>query len=136
MTTISLSLSFKKFYEEILFFLILTSSIGCASRPVLYSNEKLKKTGTKAAKKDISQCETEADKFWNTNRKLEQSSNKKRRPSKNIGGISGALRGDNSYSIYPKQAKQERETLDMRKVKKRITIKCLVKLGYEVIDFD
>ena len=49
--------------KKIVLFIAILSITGCATGPVLYPNDHLKKVGEEQAHKDIADCETLADQY-------------------------------------------------------------------------
>lgn len=109
---------------------------GCASKPVLSGNDKLKAVGREEALKDVGRCEDEADKRVNSSMRRE---GRRRDPipedrrDRAAGAVSGILKGDLS-GIFP--LLPERWAAAARQERRESLVQCLADKGYEVRGFD
>lgn len=124
-------------------FLLTFILISCSSRPKLYPNEKLRKSGKEVADKDIDQCIEDGDKY------LESSKGKKIAKGAGagaaIGGAIGAVSGMFTGSLgrgvvrggaIGAAAGGTSSALSPDQIKRNYVNQCLTDRGYRVIGWD
>jgi outer membrane lipoprotein SlyB len=124
-------------------FLILIVLVGCASRPTLYPNQKLKTVGKKAAQEDVDKCMADADVYLKSSKGKQVAKGAGSGAAigaamgtvaglftGNVGGglvrgsAIGAAGGGAAGAISPDQLKQ------------RYVNQCLAEKGYQVLGWD
>lgn len=123
--------------------LILMFALGCASKPVLYPNEKYKSVGKEQAQKDINQCLNDADEFLESSKgkQILKSAGKGSIVGAVMGGITGVLTGDIVEGLATGAAlggagAATGEAITPDRLKQSYTNTCLGKRGYRVLGWD
>lgn len=124
-------------------YLLLLFLLSCASKPILYPNQKFKTVGKKNAKQDINACMADADEF------LESSKGKQILKGAGrgsifgavLGGVTGLITGDVQGSAlrgaaFGGAAGATGEAISPDRLKRSYTNQCLAKEGYQVIGWD
>lgn len=116
---------------------------GCASRPQLYPNEKLKTVGKDASAKDVDECMKLADDYVSSGKwkKVAKGAGK----GAAVGGAGGAVAGAFSHNILGgalfggavgAAVGGTSSALSPDQVKRNFTNQCLAERGYKVIGWD
>ena len=126
-----------------LYFIITMFTVGCASKPVLYPNQKFESVGEKKAKEDTKNCMKKADSF------LKSPKAKKMLKSGGagavLGGVVGGVAGIFSGNIAGGAAQGAAMggaggavagALSPDELKQRYVNQCLSKKGYQVLGWD
>lgn len=116
---------------------------GCASKPVLYPNQKLKSVGKEAPKQDIRYCEEEADEFIESPRgkQILTGAGKGAAVGGAMGAVTGLLSGDIVGGalfggLLGGTAGGVGEAISPDELERRYVTRCLQEKGYEVIGWD
>ena len=125
------------------YLLLLILVIGCASKPKLYPNQKLKEVGKEAAKKDTDQCIADADAY------LESSKGKQVAKGAGAGAAIGAAMGAVSGMFTGNMGRGvvrggaigaagggTAGAVKPDELKRRYVNQCLADKGYQVIGWD
>jgi outer membrane lipoprotein SlyB len=116
---------------------------SCASRPVLYPNQKLKKIGKESAQKDVDKCMAEADEFLESpkGKQIVKGAGKGAFMGAAMGAVSGLLFGDfkraaASGAAIGATGGAAGAAISPDQLKQRYTERCLRKLGYDILGWD
>ena len=124
--------------------LILISFLGgCASRPVLYPNERLKTQGKAAGEAEINQCMSDADQYLNSSagKKIAKSAGFGAVIGGAVGAVAGVFTGNVARGAAQGAAMggvggAAAGALSPDEIKHRYVNKCLADKGYQVIGWD
>jgi len=123
-----------------LFLLFLSS---CASKPVLYPNEKYKSMGKESSNKVVEKCIEMADAFLESpkGKQILKGAGKGSVIGTVLGGITGLLTGDLLQSLATGAVAgaatgATSEAISPNRLKQAYVNRCLAKNGYEVIGWD
>ncbi len=123
--------------------LITTLIAGCASRPVLYPNKKLKSVGKEASQKDIDVCLAEADEYLESAeaKKILRGAGKGSIFGGAVGAVTGLLTGDvlrgaTSGAAVGAAAGGVGASLTPDQLERAYVNQCLQKKGYKVLGWD
>lgn len=116
---------------------------SCASKPVLYPNDRYQKVGEERAQKDIEHCMTLAEKFLKSSKgkQILKGAGRGSVLGSVIGGITGLITGDILESLVTGAAAGAAtgatgEAISPDRLKQAYVNRCLAKKGYEVVGWD
>lgn len=125
------------------FIMLLLLVAGCASRPQLYPNQKLKKVGKEAAKQDVDQCIADADEYLKSSKgkQVAKSAGAGATIGAAMGAVGGMFRGDVGRGIVRGGAigaagGGAAGAVSPDQLKQRFVNQCLAEKGYQVIGWD
>jgi uncharacterized membrane protein len=123
--------------------LLLFLLAGCASKPVLYPNKKLKAVGKEASKKDIDMCMAEADAYLESAeaKKILRGAGKGSIFGGAVGAVTGLLtgnvvRGATSGAAIGATAGGVGAAISPDQLERAYVNQCLEKKGYQVLGWD
>ncbi len=128
-----------RFINPLIIFLL----FGCASKPVLFPNEKYKNVGKEQANTDIDTCLKDADEFLKSSKgkQILKGTAKGSVFGSIMGGVTGILTGDILEGVAAGAAiggvgGATGEALSPDRLKQSYTNACLQKQGYRVLGWD
>lgn len=114
-------------------------TVGCASRPRLYPNEKYEQVGAQAAEKDIDDCVQQAEAYLQgeKGRQVAKGAGQGAVMGGVIGGLfSGGLRGAARGAVAGGAVGGTAAALSPERLKQQYVNTCLSKKGYQVLGWN
>jgi outer membrane lipoprotein SlyB len=129
--------------KHLLTSLILLFLFSCASRPQLYPNQKLKKVGKEAAKKDVEKCLNQAEEYLESSKgkQIAKGAGSGAAIGAAIGGVAGMFTGNFGRGLMRGGAigaagGGASGAISPDVIKKRFVNQCLAEKGYRVLGWD
>lgn len=123
--------------------LVVLALVGCASRPQLYPNQKLKHVGKEAAKKDIDRCIADAEQYLksSTGKNAAKGAGAGAAIGAAMGAVSGLFTGNVGRGLVRGGAIGAAGggvagALSPDEIKRRFVNQCLAEKGYQVLGWD
>ncbi len=125
------------------YLLLILLTLGCASKPQLYPNQKYKTVGKEAAKKDIDQCITEADAYLESSKgkQVAKGAGAGAAIGAAVGAVGGMFSGNMGRGLMRGGAMGAAGggaagAVSPAQLKRRFVNQCLAEKGYQVIGWD
>jgi outer membrane lipoprotein SlyB len=129
--------------SNLILIIFLCFLVSCASKPVLYPNDKLKAVGKEQAQRDIEQCMNESEEYIESGKgkKIARSAGKGAIFGAAVGAVSGALFGGIGRSAVGGAAIGATaggvgEGLSPDEIKRQYVDQCLAQKNYHVLGWD
>lgn len=123
--------------------LMLIFLVSCASKPVLYPNQKYKKAGKENAQKDIDSCMDDAKKFLKSSKgkQILKGAGQGSIFGAVLGGVTGLITGDVEGAVargalFGGAAGATGEAISPDRLRQAYTNRCLANKGYQVMGWD